>query len=99
MLVVVVFLVLPGALRIFPSVIPRLTGFPWEVGRSGSAGERDATFAKTCFEMSVGEWSARTGNNPGSLLVFLALWHFDSCAHNPEVVGSSPASATIRKDS
>ena len=65
-------------------------------GETGIGRGRDGTFAKTCFETAVGEWSARTGNNPGSLLVFLVLWHFDSCAHNPEVVGSSPASATIK---
>ena len=94
MLVAVVFLVLPVALQIFPQVIPWLMGFPREVGRSGSAVEKDTNFAKTCFETAVGECSAKTGNHPGSLLVFLALWHFDSSAHNPEVVGSSPASAT-----
>ena len=94
MLVGSVFLVLPVALQIFPQAFPWLTGFPREVGRRGSAGERDATFAKTCFETAVGEWSAKTGNHPGSSLVFLALWYFDSSAHNPEVVGSSPASAT-----
>ena len=85
--------------RFFPKCFPRLMGFPREVGRSRSARERDGNFAKTCFAVSVGKWSARTGNNPGSLLVFLALWHFDSCAHNPEVVGSSPASATISQAS
>ena len=94
MLVGVVFLGLPVAAKFFPQAFPRLMGFPREVGRSGSARGRDGSFAKICFETSVGEWSARTGNNPGSLLVFLTLWHFDSSAHNPEVVGSSPASAT-----
>ena len=94
MLVGVVFLVLLFTTKIFPQTAPRLMGFPREVGRQGSTGERDTTFAKTCLDPSVGKWSARTGNNPGSLLVFLVLWHFDSCAHNPEVVGSSPASAT-----
>ena len=32
--------------------------------------------AKTCdavFALAVGKWSAKTGNHPGSLLVFLAL--------------------------
>ena len=93
---VVVFLVSLFAPKIFPQTAPRLMGSPREVGRQGSVRERDGTFAKTCLETSVGEWSARTGKNPCSLLVFLALWHFDSCAHNPEVVGSSPASATIK---
>ena len=88
-------LVLLVALQIFPQAFPRLMGFPREVGRSGSASGREGRFAKTWFETIVGEWSAKTGNHPGSLLVFLALWHFDSSAHNPEVVGSSPASATI----
>ena len=85
---------LPVVAKIFPQVFPRLMGFPREVGRSGSAKERKDSFAKTCFDTSIGEWSAKTGNHPGSLLVFLALWYFDSSAHNPEVVGSSPASAT-----
>ena len=74
-----------------------LLGVSWklrELGRSGSARGRDGSFAKTWFEIAVGEWSARTGNNPCSLIACLALSEPDSCAHNPEVVGSSPASAT-----
>ena len=94
MSVACVFLVLPVVAKIFPQVIPWLMGFPREVGRSGSAVEKDTNFAKTCFETAVGEWSARTGKHPGSLLVFLALWCFDSSAHNRSGVGSSPASAT-----
>ena len=94
MWVACVSLVLPVVAKIFPQVFPRLMGFPRGVGRSESARGRDGSFAKTCFETAVGEWSARTGKHPGSLLVFFALWHFDSSAHNPEVVGSSPASAT-----
>ena len=93
------FLCLLVAAKIFPRVLPLLMGFPREVGRSGSAVEKDTNFAKICFEIPVGEWSARTGKHPGSLLVFFALWHFDSGAHNPEVVGSSPASATISQAS
>ena len=69
-------------------------GFPREVGRKGSTGGTDTIFAKTWFETSVGKWSARTGKNTGFLIACLALLGVDSSAHNPEVVGSSPASAT-----
>ena len=55
-----------------------------EFERKGSAGEKDTTFAKTCFETAVGEWSARTGENTGSLIPCLALLEPDLCAHNPE---------------
>ena len=58
MLVGVVFLCLLVAAKIFPRVLPLMMGFPREVGRSGSARARDGNFAKTCFEMSVGKWSA-----------------------------------------
>ena len=41
------FLVLPVVAKIFPQVIPRLMGFPREVGRSGSARGRGGGFAGT----------------------------------------------------
>ena len=93
------FLVLLSDAQIFPQTAPWPVGFPREVGRKGSTGGTDTSFAKACFEMSVGKWSARTGKNTGSLIACLALLEVDSSAHNPEVVGSSPASATIRKAS
>ena len=68
--------------------------FPLGRGRKGSAWPLDGTFAETCFEQFVGEWSAKTRKQAGFSLVFFAFSHLDLCAHNPEVVGSSPASAT-----
>ena len=47
MLVALVSFGLLVVAKIFPQVLPRLMGFPREVGRSGSAGEKDTNFAKT----------------------------------------------------
>ena len=58
-----------------------------EIERKGSTREPDPTFANTCLAPSVGKWSARTGENTGSLIPYLALLGPDSCVHNPEVVG------------
>ena len=54
-------------------------------------------FAKTCFESAVGGWSARRGKNTGFLIAFFGFSHTDLIAHTPEVVGSSPASATRKR--
>ena len=54
----------------------------------------DARVAKTCLDSSVGEWSAKTRKASWFVLSCFAFSGLDSCAHNPEVVGSSPASAT-----
>ena len=53
-----------------------------------------ASFAKTCFEAAVGIWSAGRREKWHFLLVLLDFSSFLPIAHNPEVVGSSPASAT-----
>ena len=55
----------------------------------------DTIFAKTCFDPTVGGWSARRGKKGGFLIAFLAFFSTDLIAHNPEVVGSSPADPTI----
>ena len=93
----VMLMSLVGA-RSFPGGWFGLWGFPLPGGETGIGERNGDSFAKTCFESSVGEWSAKTGNRGWFLLDFLAFCQLDSCAHNPEVVGSSPASATIRKD-
>ena len=56
------------------------------------------SFAKICFETSVGGWSAWTGKKPRFLIALLAFSCTDLIAHNPEVVGSSPASATRKEN-
>ena len=62
--------------------------------RKESAKAIDGIFAKTCFDGSVGIWSARTEQKPRFLIAFLDFFLTDAIAHNPKVVGSSPASAT-----
>ena len=54
-------------------------------------------FAKTCFALSVGVWSARTGTKDGFLIAFLGFYDSELSAHNRSPVGSSPASATIKE--
>ena len=76
-----------------------LWGFSRKVGRKGSAKGSVASFAKTWFDGSVGVWSARTEQKPRFLIALLAFSSTESSAHNPEVVGSSPASATISQAS
>ena len=56
----------------------------------------DARVAKTCLDRSVGEWSAKTREDACFVLACFAFSGLDPCTHNPEVVGSSPASATIK---
>ncbi len=56
------------------------------------------SFAKTCFDGSVGVWSARMEKKTRFLIAFLAFFSTDLIAHNPEVVGSSPASATRKEN-
>ena len=67
---------------------------PLERGRIGSAKAIGVIFAKACFEPSVGVWSAWAGKKPRFLIACIALLGPELSAHNPEVVGSSPASAT-----
>ena len=58
------------------------------------AGGVDARVAKICLDSSVGEWSAKTREDACFVLACIAFSGLDPCTHNPEVVGSSPASAT-----
>ena len=83
--------------EISPMMISADGNFPGEMGRKGSAEGIFVSFAKTCFDGSVGVWSAQTGKNTCFLITFLAFWGTELSAHNPEVVGSSPASATKEK--
>ena len=68
--------------------------FPVGWGRKQVAAGLAARVAKTCLDSSVGEWSAKTRKDSWFVLSCFAFSGLDSCAHNPEVVGSSPASAT-----
>ena len=81
--------------RNFPNGDFCLREFPLEMGRKGSAEGSVGSFAKTCFETSVGVWSAQMGKSTWILIAFLGFFSTEFSAHNPEVVGSSPASATI----
>ena len=69
-----------------------------KVGKQRLAKGIAAIFTKTCFDPTVGVWPARKGKKTRFLIDFLAFFSTDLIAHNPEVVGSSPASAT-KKDS
>ena len=80
--------------RFFPSGVFSRRELPLERGRMGSAKGIGGIFAKTCFERLVGVWSARPKKNTRFLIACLALLATELSAHNPEVVGSSPASAT-----
>ena len=82
--------------RNFPNDVFCLWEFPRELGRKGSAKGVAAIFAKTCFEVSVGGWSAWVGEDACFLVAFFGFSQPELSAHNPEVVGSSPASATIK---
>ena len=64
-------------------------------GKQGSAKGIDDSFAKSCFDGSVGVWSARTEQKCRFLIAFLAFSEGLIGAHNPEVVGSSPVTGTI----
>ena len=65
-------------------------------GKKGTTGGKDGSFAKTCFGASVGVWSAKKGGKTGFSLVLLDFLERMPGAHNPEAVGSSPTSATIK---
>ena len=67
------------------------------MGKQGSAKGSGGNFAETCFETSVGVWSARVGEKHRFLIACFAFSQPELSAHNPEVVGSSPASATRKE--
>ena len=56
----------------------------------------DGSFAKTCFVLSVGVWSAKTGENTWFLFCLLDFLERLPGTHNPEAVGSSSTPATIK---
>ena len=60
---------------------------------------RRLNLAKSVFAFSVDEWSVLSTQKPRPSFDILTILGFMSTAHNPEVAGSSPASATIRKAS
>ena len=55
-----------------------------------------ATVSQAAFWGSVGNSSAKNNSRGQNSLAFLAIPSQHSCAHNPEVAGSSPVSATIK---
>ena len=65
-----------------------------ELGRIGSTTGGRNSFAKTRFSNFVGVSSAEIPQKVGVLITFLGVSDFLRCAHNPEVGGSSPSSAT-----
>ena len=67
-----------------------------ELGRRESATDGRNSFAKTRFSNFVGVSSAEKPQKVGLLITFLGVSDFLRCAHNPEVGGSSPSSATIK---
>ena len=71
-------------------VISAYGDFPRKVGRKGSAKGSVASFAKTWFDGSVGEWSPKKKHQPGFLIACLAFSESVSCSVTPQVVGSSP---------
>ena len=78
----------------FPQWCFQLVGASPGSGEEGITKGRFASFAKTCFETAVGVWSAKTGEKTRFSLRLLGFLDLFTGAHNPEVVGSSPASAT-----
>ena len=79
-----------------PAHFPRDENSPRFLGITRQAA-RQGTFAQTSFLTFVGKSSAKTKSEGQNCLAFLSVFHFLPRAHNPEVAGSSPASATIRK--
>ena len=67
-----------------------------ELGKRESATDGRNSFAKTCFSNFVGVSSAEKPQKVGLLITFLGVSDFLRYAHNPEVGGSSPSSATIK---
>ena len=65
-----------------------------ELGKRESAIDDRNSFAKTCFSNFVGVSSAEKPQKVGLLITFLGVSDFLRYAHNPEVGGSSPSSAT-----
>ena len=51
---------------------------------------------KTILCLLVSEWSAQRWPKPRFVIAVLRVWSLGSIAHNPEVVGSNPASATTK---
>ena len=88
------FLVLVFWRLVFPRWCFLWRELPRKRGRTGSAKGSGGSFAKTCFALSVGVWSARTGKKDGFLIACFAFSDSELSAHNRSVVGSSPASAT-----
>ena len=75
----------------FDRVFPRnLCDFPFE-------GTETVSFVRTLPENSVGKSSAKMRDKLPFLFSRIALTNRLRRAHNPKVVGSNPASATIRK--
>ena len=80
--------------RVFPADFPSPTGFP-EIGLSfPSPAQQTGSLATALLRPSVGKWSAKTKPKGQNSLALLGIWREAICAHNPEVGGSSPPSAT-----
>ena len=67
-----------------------------KLGRKETKKAMGGRFAKTCFVLSVGVWSAKTGENTWFLFCLLDFLERLPGTHNPEAVGSSPTPATIK---
>ena len=81
--------------RNIPERFPDAADIPGNCGRRGSADGMCGSFAKTCFSESVGVWSAKANPKVRFVIAFFVTLRNLRCAHNPEVGGSSPSSATI----
>ena len=70
--------------------IPVSRELPGNHGITATEKGSGGSFAKTCFDGSVAEWSPKTQHLLGFLIAYLAFSESDSCSVNPQVVGSSP---------
>ena len=94
---VLLSLVLAFVTFVFPQCFPfdrvfsrNLCDFPCE-------GREVVSFVRTSPENSVGKSSAKNRDESPFLFAYIVLANRLRRAHNPKVVGSNPASATIRK--
>jgi len=77
-----------------PLSFPGSRQSPWGFSGARKAVCKLAMFILLSLVTSVGKWSATTDHRIGNSLDLLAVCHLNPCAHNPEVAGSNPASAT-----
>ena len=88
-----------GLANVFSQTLFPVSGISRHLYGHFAAGGQAGRLVRTAQKPPVGVWSARTQKKAHNSLAWVDSFHFLPISHNPEVVGSNPAPATIRKSS